>query len=107
MPAEIENDGESITVRLKGDIDHHSVTSMRLIIDSALENTEPRLLILDFAEVGFMDSSGIGLILGRMRVLSGFGGKIVVKNPSQFVTRMIILSGLSGCLIENNGRCEI
>lgn len=107
MPAEIENDGERITVKLRGDIDHHSVTSMRLIIDAALESTEPRLLILDFADVGFMDSSGIGLILGRMRVLSGFGGRIAVKNPSTFVTRMILLSGLSGCLLENNGHCEI
>lgn len=107
MPTEIENDGERMTVRLKGDIDHHSVTSMRLVIDAALERAEPRLLILDFADVSFMDSSGIGLILGRMRVLSGFGGKIAVKNPSSFVSRMILLSGLSGCLLESNGRCEI
>lgn len=104
MPAEIENNGDCVTVRLRGDIDHHSVTAMRLNIDSALESTEPKRLLLDFAEVAFMDSSGIGLILGRMRVLEGFGGRIAIKNPTPFVMKMLTLSGLAGLVIENKKR---
>ncbi|MGN0596186.1 MAG: STAS domain-containing protein, partial [Ruminiclostridium sp.] len=64
---QIYNNGEQVTVCLKGDIDHHSVTSMRMEIDAVLESTSPKLLILDFSEVSFMDSSGIGLPLPQIQ----------------------------------------
>lgn len=96
---QIYNDGERVTVCLKGDIDHHTVTTMRMEIDAVLENATPKLLILDFSDVSFMDSSGIGLILGRIRVLNTFGGKIAVKNPSEYVGKIIRLAGLYNLVI--------
>ena len=97
---QIYNSGEQVTVCLKGDIDHHSVTAMRMEIDAVLESTAPKLLILDFSEVSFMDSSGIGLILGRVRVLNTFGGKILLKNPNEYIGKIIRLAGLYNFVIS-------
>lgn len=95
MPVKIANEGERITVALIGDIDHHSAQSIRSEIDAMLEQTEPRLLILDFSGVSFMDSSGIGLVLGRMKLMDSFGGHILIKNPSPYVKKVMLLAGLN------------
>ena len=52
---------------LAGEIDHDAAQNLRIQLDDALLNRTPRTLVLDFGGVGFMDSSGIGLILGRQR----------------------------------------
>ncbi len=85
---------EQLTAYLKGDIDHHTAAEMRMELDGELEHTMPFLVILDFGEVGFMDSSGIGLILGRARLLSGWGGKLLIASPSEQVRKILKLSGL-------------
>jgi len=100
MAVDIVNSGESITIGLCGDLDNHSVTGIRTEIDAALENSTPALLILDFGKVNFMDSSGIGLILGRMRILEGFGGRLLIKNVSGHVEKIIKLAGLSGLILK-------
>ncbi|MCL2634366.1 MAG: anti-sigma factor antagonist [Oscillospiraceae bacterium] len=97
---EIVNTGERVTAGLYGDIDHHSAAGIRAEIDAALENSTPRILILDFGGVNFMDSSGIGLILGRMRLLEGFGGQIFIKNVSGHAEKIIKLAGLSSLTIK-------
>ena len=65
----ISSTGEVLTVYLKGEIDHHSAKAMREEIDKAIDFNMPSLLILDFTEITFMDSSGIGLIMGRHRLM--------------------------------------
>jgi stage II sporulation protein AA (anti-sigma F factor antagonist) len=97
---DIINTGERITAGIAGDIDHHSAADIRTEIDAALENSTPRVLILDFSGVKFMDSSGIGLILGRMRVLEGFGGKLFIKNVTGHAEKIVKLAGLSGLIIK-------
>jgi len=100
MAVDIINAGERITAGLFGDIDHHSVIGIRSEIDAALENSTPQMLILDFKDVNFMDSSGIGLILGRMRILEGFGGRLLIKNATGHVEKIIKLAGLSGLILK-------
>lgn len=97
---EIVNAGERITAGINGDIDHHNAANIRAEIDAALENATPRVLILDFAGVKFMDSSGIGLILGRMRVLEGFGGKLFIKNASGHAEKIVKLAGLQRLMLK-------
>ena len=91
---EMINNGESLIVELSGEIDHHNLINLRGIIDARLEQYTPRLVVLDFADVSFMDSSGIGLILGRKRIAESYGGKVTVKNASGSVEKMIQLAGL-------------
>ena len=68
-------------------------------IDPELERLMPTMLILDMSEVSFMDSSGIGLILGRQRIMESLGGGITVKNPSPSVRRILMIDGLSRLII--------
>ncbi len=66
-----------LTAVLSGEIDHHSAREIRTEIDSTASKVKPRMLILDFSAVRFMDSSGIGLVMGRcklMQVWDGLGG---------------------------------
>ena len=74
--------GEVLTVYLQGEIDHHSAKNMREEIDSAVDFNMPSLLILDFGEVTFMDSSGIGLVMGRFKNLQKNGAKLNLSNLS-------------------------
>jgi len=97
---EIINAGERVTAGIQGDIDHHAASNIRAEIDAVLENSTPQLLILDFGGVKFMDSSGIGLILGRMRVLEGFGGRLFIKNVTGHAEKIVKLAGLSGLILK-------
>ncbi|MDD6847340.1 MAG: STAS domain-containing protein [Oscillospiraceae bacterium] len=84
-----------LTVKLKGEIDHNSAAKLRTAIDSQINALRPKLLELDFSKVGFMDSSGIGLIMGRYRSMGLIGGKIKVVNVPENIGRIISLSGIS------------
>ena len=95
---------DRLTAILNGDIDHHSAAEMRILIDGELERTMPKTLLLDFAEVGFMDSSGIGLILGRMRKISAWGGKAWILKPTALVRKILKISGLEGFIAGSERR---
>ncbi len=96
----IFNDGKRITTALSGDIDHHAARQLREELDGIIERSQPELLILDLENVGFMDSSGIGLILGRMKSLRDLGGELLVKNARPEIAEVIKLSGLSAILVK-------
>lgn len=94
------NDGKRITAALYGDIDHHAAREMRSELDGVIARSRPELLIIDMENVGFMDSSGIGLILGRLKAVRACGGDIIIKNAKPSIAAVIKLSGLSNLLIE-------
>lgn len=100
MMIKLYNDGNRITAALIGDIDHHAAREMRTELDDVIARSQPELLIIDMGQVGFMDSSGIGLILGRLRAVQAYGGDIVIKNAQGGVASVIGLSGLSSYLAE-------
>lgn len=91
----IYNDGRRITVSISGDIDHHAARELRLSIDEVIASSRPELLIMDMKNVGFMDSSGVGLILGRLRAVKAVGGELLVKNARKEIADVIGFSGLS------------
>lgn len=84
-----------LTARLSGEIDQHSAAEMREAIDDASQKVKPYCLRLDFSEVSFMDSSGIGLILGRVRLYQFWKGRVVVCGLPQFLSKMVELSGIA------------
>jgi len=83
-----------LTVYLKGEIDHHAVTALRNQIDSMILRTESRLLILDFSKVSFMDSSGIGMIIGRYKTMLEKNGSICATGLSPTIERLFRMAGL-------------
>lgn len=94
------NDGKRITAAICGDIDHHAARELRMELDEIINLSRPELLIFDMENVGFMDSSGIGLILGRMKAVRAYGGDILVKNAQPNIAAVIKLSGLSDILVK-------
>lgn len=81
-------------VRLDGEIDHHSSIPMRAEVDAAIYAHLPRTVILDFSEVSFMDSSGIGLIMGRYKILQPLGCSIILQDPAPHISRILRLAGM-------------
>jgi stage II sporulation protein AA (anti-sigma F factor antagonist) len=94
MAVEINVTGEVVTAYLSGELDHHTAKEMREAIDTAIELNMPTLLILDFKDVTFMDSSGIGLVMGRYKLMKSLGGKIRVLNLSPGAYKVMCLAGL-------------
>ncbi|MBQ1231736.1 MAG: STAS domain-containing protein [Clostridia bacterium] len=94
MSVKIEVNGEVVVAYLSGDIDHHTAKPMREEIDKAVESNMPTLLVLDFKDVSFMDSSGIGLVMGRYRILNPKGAELAVTNPSPQIYKVMHLAGL-------------
>ena len=83
-----------LLVRLDGEIDHHSSNCLRSEVDAAVYAHLPQTLIFDFRDVSFMDSSGIGLIMGRYKILHPLGGQIILQNPSAHIARVLRLAGM-------------
>ena len=77
----------TLAAYLSGEIDHHAAQTLRREIDAQVDDRLPELLTLDFSGVTFMDSSGVGLILGRGRHVSALGGRLTVQNPPRASTR--------------------
>ncbi len=94
MSCEIRSVGELLTVMLDGEIDHHSAKEIREKIDEAIEFNMPSLLIMDFERVTFMDSSGIGLVMGRYRTLQKKGAKLNLTNLPPNIYKVMKLAGI-------------
>ena len=94
MSVEISVNGEVTTAYIGGELDHHSAAGIRAQIDNAAELNMPSLLILDFTRVSFMDSSGIGLVMGRYRNLSRYGAKLHITGTSPQIYKVMKLSGI-------------
>lgn len=91
---ETQYENNVLTAKLYGEIDHHKAPSIRKKIDAKTEHLRPRELHLDFSGVSFMDSSGIGLIMGRYRQVTLIGGKLKVINIPENLDKIIRLSGI-------------
>lgn len=94
MPVEIDIDEKSVTAYISGEIDHHNAAKLRNDIDSAAENAYPEALILDFGGVTFMDSSGIGLVLGRYRLMQDLSGKVIIENAPKNIAKVFKMAGI-------------
>lgn len=83
-----------VTVAISGEIDHHNAAAMRYEADDAIRASLAPNVRLDFGDVTFMDSSGIGFVLGRYRVVQSYGGNVEVVNLSRRLYSMMKLAGL-------------
>ncbi len=94
MEVNLQTEPGRVIARLRGEIDHHAAGALREKLDRAAETTGCRLLILDFSEISFMDSSGIGLILGRYKLMMRLNGQLTVRGVSPRLMRMMQMAGL-------------
>ena len=89
-----ELEGASLTVRLPGEVDHPVSDQIRMESDRIMGNTYVRTMIFDFGQTGFMDSSGIGLLMGRYRALGMRKGCIRAVQVTERIDRLLHLSGV-------------
>lgn len=94
MEVSIQFEGDTLTATLCSEIDHHTAAICRSKIDTAVEKERPKRLVLDFGSVMFMDSSGIGLIMGRWRLMKSLGAELEVKNVPPHLAKLMRLSGV-------------
>ena len=107
MPVTFKNRKGTLTAFIKGEIDHHTVPEIRDSIDDAFVSIENiNVLVLDFYDVSFMDSSGVGLVMGRYRLASAKGKKLKVNNLSKRDYIIMKMSGIEK-LAEINQRNEV
>ena len=107
MPVTLKNRNGTLTAFIKGEIDHHTVPDIRETIDDAFISVESiDTLVLDFYDVTFMDSSGVGLVMGRYRLASSKGKKLKVNNLSKRDYVIMKMSGIEK-LAEIKQRNEV
>lgn len=85
---------DTLSVILPSEIDHHVAKPIREKTDTKLFEFLPKALVLDFSSVSFMDSSGIGFILGRAEVCEELGCRIRLKGLSRTLMKLVRLSGI-------------
>jgi len=94
MNITIKSQKNIAVAEISGEIDHHSAKELRTELDSYIITFQPELLIIDLSDVSFMDSSGVGLIIGRQKLIRQFGGNTEVKNPRPHIKRLLQLAGV-------------
>ncbi|MFW2491366.1 anti-sigma F factor antagonist [Clostridium chromiireducens] len=83
-----------LIITLSGELDHNSAEEVRVKIDDRIDRDNIEKAVMDFSGVTFMDSSGIGAVIGRYKKLSNKGGRLCVAEPSKNVNRIFELAGL-------------
>ena len=82
MGIDIRSENGAAIAVLSGEIDHHSARDMRAELDRFIITMQPELMAMDFGGITFMDSSGVGLIMGRSKLLRECGGRLEIHNLS-------------------------
>ncbi|WP_409978166.1 anti-sigma F factor antagonist [Anoxybacteroides tepidamans] len=83
-----------LLVRLSGELDHHTAEELREKVTATLEKEGIRHIVLNLEQLMFMDSSGLGVILGRYKQIKNLGGEMIVCAVSPAVKRLFDMSGL-------------
>ena len=83
-----------LTAKLCGELDHHGAVAVRTLIDSEITKCRPRKTVLELSELDFMDSSGLGLIMGRYALTQRMGGEFAVSRPNERILKIFKLAGL-------------
>ncbi|MEG1972268.1 MAG: anti-sigma factor antagonist, partial [Oscillospiraceae bacterium] len=91
----IKSNDNELKILLSGEIDHHTTSELRPLVDEEILRSSPKVLVLDFSAVTFMDSSGVGLIMGRYRIMHELGGVVRVVNIPSSLRHVMRVSGLN------------
>ena len=83
-----------LTCQITEEIDHHTTEKIRRILDDEIERYIPKRMVFDFDKVSFMDSAGIGTILGRYKMMRMLGGSMEMINVNSNVRKIFEMSGI-------------
>ena len=83
-----------LIVTLSGELDQLSADGVRREVDALIDEYRPRRLVLEVSHLEFMDSSGIGMVIGRYKVMRSAGGSVAVRGARGAVEKIFAVSGL-------------
>lgn len=87
-----------LCIKMPGEVDHHGAATIRECVDQLILDDKVKNIVFDFENTTFMDSSGLGIIIGRYRKISCFGGKVYAINASERIGRLLRASGMSSII---------
>ena len=90
----IERHGNALVVSLAGELDHSAAGHVRVELDALIADTHARSLVFDLSQLRFMDSSGIGLIIGRYKLMKRQGGSVAIAGSNPRIDRIFEMAGL-------------
>ena len=94
MYLKFEKRDDTLIIILMGELDHHSAEEVRVKIDDRIDRDNIRKVILNFSGVTFMDSSGIGVVIGRYKKMQNRNGKLCVAEINRTVNKVFEISGM-------------
>ena len=103
MPVNIDVTGEVLTARLEGELDHHAAVAIRQEIDNTIDSARPTLVIIAFRNLTFMDSSGIGLVMGGYKKTQEIGAELHIANTSPQIYKVSSLSVIERLAVIDKG----
>ncbi|MCL6581480.1 MAG: anti-sigma factor antagonist [Firmicutes bacterium] len=103
MDLKSEKSGKALIVRVEGELDLSTAAEFRVQVDADLDRLGARDLVLDFTRVTFVDSSGLGAILGRYKRVTESGGRVAMCGASDHVQRLLEISGVMRVLLTFPG----
>lgn len=106
MDVRFSKEGNALVVIIEGEIDHHTASRARDKIDSKFIIEPVKDMILDLSKVTFMDSAGIGLIMGRMKRVKVIGGKMVIRGPKPEIMKILKMSRIDSIVDIKQGRTK-
>lgn len=94
MQVKLSNKGTTLIVNVIGELDHHCAEYIRQKVDHEMIKSTTKNIIFDFSKISFMDSSGIGVIIGRYKNIQQLNGKIAMIHVSDQIKKIFEMSGL-------------
>ena len=85
-------EGNALVVMMEGEVDHHTASRARERIDSKFLMEPVKNMIMDLSKVTFMDSAGIGLIMGRLSTVNSVGGRMRLRKPKPEIEKLLKMS---------------
>lgn len=95
MEVEYVKEDKLLLLKITEEIDHHEAEKIRRKADDEITRYMPRKVIFDFSNVTFMDSAGIGMVLGRYKMIKMLGGNLELKNVNSSINKIFEMSGIT------------
>ncbi len=94
MELQVKSADRNLLLEISGELDHHGARNALREVEQAIDAALPKKLVMDLSGVTFMDSSGIGLVMGRYQVMKNIGGRVSLQNTPVHIRKVMRLAGL-------------
>lgn len=105
METQYFQEDKLLLIKITEELDHHTVEKIKRRVDYEVERYIPKKVLFDFSQVSFMDSAGIGLLLGRYKNITLLGGTIEIINANIQIEKILQISGISKLISINKEEC--